>query len=70
VGVHDAFLDVGGDSLKATLVASRLAATMDVELSVLALFDAPTISELAATIERSGERVSAGRGPNLPMTSA
>jgi acyl carrier protein len=52
VGVHDAFLSIGGDSLKATLVASRLASRLGVELPLMALFETSTISELAAVVER------------------
>lgn len=56
VGVHDAFLSIGGDSLKATLVASRLASRLGVELPLMALFETSTISELAAVVERHGQQ--------------
>ena len=52
VGVDDAFLSIGGDSLKVTLMASRLASRLGVQLPLGALFEASTISELAAAIER------------------
>jgi acyl-coenzyme A synthetase/AMP-(fatty) acid ligase len=50
-GVHDAFLAVGGDSLKATLVASRLAARTGREVPLSVMFEASTIAELAARLE-------------------
>jgi amino acid adenylation domain-containing protein len=52
VGVHDSFLSIGGDSLKATLVASRLALQVGVSLPLWALFEASTIAELAVVIAR------------------
>jgi len=52
VGVHDAFLSIGGDSLKATLVVSRLSSRIGVEVPLWALFEASTISELANAVER------------------
>jgi len=47
VGVHDAFLTLGGDSLKATQVASRLGAAFQADLPLHAFFEAETIAELA-----------------------
>lgn len=52
VGVHDAFLSIGGDSLKATLVVSRLALQLGVALPLWTLFEASTIAELAVVVER------------------
>jgi NAD(P)-dependent dehydrogenase (short-subunit alcohol dehydrogenase family)/acyl carrier protein len=53
VGRHDNFFDLGGHSLLATQVLSRLRQALRVEVSIQSLFDAPTIAELAAEIERS-----------------
>ena len=52
VGIHDGFFSVGGDSLKATLVASRLNARLGLSVPLATLFDASTIAELSAAIER------------------
>jgi acyl-coenzyme A synthetase/AMP-(fatty) acid ligase len=52
VGVHDAFLTIGGDSLKASLVASRLLARLGIDLPLMTLFEASTIRELADALER------------------
>ncbi|HEX5216629.1 MAG TPA: non-ribosomal peptide synthetase [Vicinamibacterales bacterium] len=51
IGMNDAFLSVGGDSLKATLVASRLASRLGGAVPVTMLFEHATIAELSAAIE-------------------
>ena len=53
VGVHDGFLDLGGDSLLATQVVSRVLAQFHVRVSLRALFDAPTVAEMAALLAES-----------------
>ena len=58
VGVHDGFLDLGGDSLMATQVVSRVLAMFHVPVSLRALFDAPTVADMAALVvdlEAEGE---------------
>ena len=59
IGVNDNFFDLGGDSLLATQVRSRLREIVNVELSVAAIFDAPTPAEFsrhAARISSQDER--------------
>lgn len=51
VGVHDNFLDLGGDSLLATQVIARLREVFFVKLSLASLFEAPTITQMANHIE-------------------
>ncbi|HCY88464.1 MAG TPA: hypothetical protein DHV36_25235, partial [Desulfobacteraceae bacterium] len=48
VGIHDDFHELGGDSLMATRVVSRLREAMDVDLTVRDLLERPTIADLAA----------------------
>lgn len=50
VGARDHFFHLGGDSLRATQVLSRLAAQTGVELDQLAVFAAPTVEALARRI--------------------
>jgi amino acid adenylation domain-containing protein len=50
VGVHDSFFDLGGNSLMATQAVSRIRDLLRVDLSVPALFESPSIEELAARL--------------------
>ncbi|MDB6112568.1 MAG: cyclohexanecarboxylate-CoA ligase [Pedosphaera sp.] len=50
VGIHDNFFDLGGHSLSAMQVISRLQMSLGVELSITALFDFPTIAQFAERI--------------------
>jgi non-ribosomal peptide synthetase component E (peptide arylation enzyme)/acyl carrier protein len=51
IGRHDNFFDLGGHSLKATQVVSRLRKVFRSEISLRHLFEFPTISALAAAID-------------------
>jgi amino acid adenylation domain-containing protein len=50
VGVHDNFFDLGGHSLAATRVISRVVKTFPLELPIRALFDSPTVAEMAEVV--------------------
>ncbi|MEM6456937.1 MAG: SDR family NAD(P)-dependent oxidoreductase, partial [Acidobacteriota bacterium] len=52
IGVHDNFFRLGGDSLVAIQLATRLRDAYGVELSVDQLFDEPTIAGLAEKLTR------------------
>jgi amino acid adenylation domain-containing protein len=50
IGVHDNFLDLGGHSLSASQIISRVIERFDLELPVQLLFDSPTVSDMAIVI--------------------
>jgi amino acid adenylation domain-containing protein len=57
VGIHDNFFALGGDSLLATQVISRLHYVFGIELPLRAVFREPTIENMAAiTLEASVKR--------------
>jgi acyl carrier protein len=53
IGVHDNFFDLGGHSLKATQVVSRLRRAFHSEIPLRHLFEFPTVAELAVAIRAS-----------------
>jgi natural product biosynthesis luciferase-like monooxygenase protein len=52
VGLHDNFLELGGHSLAAIEIAATVGRDFQVELPLAAVFDAPTVAELAVAVER------------------
>ncbi|MBA2682201.1 MAG: non-ribosomal peptide synthetase, partial [Ktedonobacteraceae bacterium] len=53
IGVYDNFFHLGGQSLLATRILSRIRQTFQVEVSLRAFFDAPTISWLARDVAQT-----------------
>ncbi|HEX8906347.1 MAG TPA: amino acid adenylation domain-containing protein, partial [Longimicrobiaceae bacterium] len=78
VGVTESFFELGGHSLLVTRVVSRVRERFGVELPLRALFESPTVAELAERVEeirRAGAPalppvVPAGRTGALPLSFA
>jgi acyl carrier protein len=50
IGLHDPFLELGGDSLRATQIISRVLDKFQVEIPIHTLMQSPTIAEMAEVI--------------------
>ena len=59
VGVRDNFFDLGGHSLKATRVISRIRRDLGVDIPLRALFDHPTIEAFSRAMEANGDKAAA-----------
>lgn len=62
LGIHDSFFALGGHSLLAAQLTSRLNRELGASLSLRALFDGPTVAQLAAAV-----RSASAAGPRAPI---
>ncbi len=69
VGVHDNFFALGGDSILATQILSRLEQTTGAEISMLRFLDAPTVAEMATQLSSTVDRCRTAR-PDVPLRRA
>ena len=74
VGVDDSFFDLGGDSLSAMRLIGAVNTSLDADLSVRTIFEAPTVAELAPRIGGDAARleplVAADRPAVIPLSFA
>ena len=65
VGIYDNFFQLGGDSILATQLLSRIRDVAHVELSFRSFFEAPTIADVAGHIETVQQTISQLPEPSL-----
>ena len=68
VGVLDPFLELGGDSLRAMQLASRVFATFRVQLSIQSLLDSSTVADVAEELALE-QGAAAGRANEISLPS-
>ena len=61
IGLHDNFFDLGGHSLHATQVISKIRAEFDIELALRVLFEVTSIIDLARIIDSSDRKANVKR---------
>lgn len=52
LGIHEDFFDLGGHSLLVTRIIARVRSAFEIDLPIRAIFEAPTIAQLAGLIEK------------------
>jgi amino acid adenylation domain-containing protein len=65
VGIHDNFSALGGDSILATQLISRVREVMHVEVSFRSFFETPTVAGMASSIETASQTTPGLQGPPL-----
>lgn len=66
ISIHDNFYEIGGHSVNAILITSRLKKALGVDFQIRDIFQAPTISKLAAHL---GNKLREESGGNIPAIS-
>jgi amino acid adenylation domain-containing protein len=66
VGIHDDFFQLGGDSLIATQLISRIRDTLHVEISFPSFFETPTVADMARSLEAVSRVMQASPMPLVP----
>jgi amino acid adenylation domain-containing protein len=57
IGVHDSFFEMGGHSLKGTIMVARIHKELNVKLPLVELFKTPTIAGIGDYISKSRESI-------------
>ncbi len=66
IGIHDDLFEMGGQSLTATLLVSRLRDAFDIELPMNRIMEAPTVGQLAQLVDAT---LWAGSSVDQPVES-
>jgi amino acid adenylation domain-containing protein len=69
VGIHDDFFRLGGDSLLATQLISRIRDTLHVELSFPSFFETPTVADMARSLEATSRVMPGLQAPPMQPVS-
>ena len=67
VGIYDNFFDLGGNSLLATRINSRLRQTFELDLPLRSIFEKPTIMAISEYIQAIQITIEQ-QNPNIPTT--
>ncbi|MGK2869483.1 MAG: amino acid adenylation domain-containing protein, partial [Mycobacterium sp.] len=74
VGVDDSFFDLGGDSLSTMRLITAVNAALGADLPVRAVFEAPTVAQLALRVDQGDSRraplVAVDRPASVPLSFA
>ena len=57
IGINDNFIDLGGHSLRATLLVSRIHKILNQEITLKQVFDNPTIAGIAHVLEMENQKI-------------
>src|SRR5439155_1029502 len=66
VGVNDTFFDLGGNSLQATQLVSRIRDTFGAQVGLRDFYTAPTVADLARLLKETGGRQADGEQGGRP----
>jgi amino acid adenylation domain-containing protein len=69
ISIHDNFFDLGGHSLMATQVISRVRSAFNVELAPRLMFEKPTVAELGAAVVQTQHEAEGVKAPPVERLS-